>query len=727
MQGREEALPAGFVLADRFTVVDVLGRGGFGIVYLAEDKRFGDQVVVKELAPPGSARVDDGLLDLESLGHDQAHHLRHRFLEEARMLSKIGIRGVPTVRAAFGENGTAYYAIEHVQGAQTLEDILAKRRRLEPREAEHVLLRLLDILELLHAKRLLHRDIKPSNILVDPKGDITLIDFGAAREWHADASVHHTVLFTPGYAPLEQLSPKGRRGPATDLYAACATAYHMLTGAPPQDAAARAHGGALAPLPSYVDAALANAIEQGLSLRYEDRPQSVQEFRQILSDGPLLRREPTLAELDQTLVALRKFSFDRKACPSCGEVLEEPKPLKRHVCPVCRKGAVRLRELNDRICPVCRSSVLNRVKNSGPLAYCPCCRTGELAHKRVSFLGGKQLFECKECGSKFDSTPGGMAFLAGACRMEQGFTASYDDWRNISRRSAEVWRCDGCHAQFDTMPDGRRKQTVPEETARSLYPEEWARVAAKLDPSAGNAACDHCHAEFETSGERTTLIRFTEDPYGFGDRHSGRLMHWDDARWLGVGKESPMAGLVCHSCETEFDRDGDFLRLIRTENPRLIRHVDEPMVLEDWHRLAQGLPSIHEEQEFLDSLDEAVARAYVSGELGFDNRGEVVWSGPATRIDSGEQSGNLTIRREEIAFGGMLRKWRTPLDAISSASSEEGLLLLRLTGSVEPVALEIDPIQLTAALASGRRTVTLGAPQLAERISTELQSISRPV
>jgi serine/threonine protein kinase len=722
-----EPLPSGFVLGDRFDIIRTLGRGGFGIVYLAKDRRLHDETVIKELAPEGTERSEDGVLALESLGAHQAHHLRQRFLEEAKLLGKLHSPGLPTVRAAFGENGTAYYAIEHIDGAVTLDKLLGHGHKFDADGAMDMFYQLLEILEALHAKNFLHRDIKPSNILVAPSGAVTLIDFGAAREWHADSMTDHTVLFTPGYAPLEQLSPRGRRGPATDIYALCATGYHLLTGAPPPDAAERADGVALTPIRTLrplVDSSVAAAIEHGLALRYEDRPQTMHELRQLLTELPREATQTTLAEMDDLLVQLKRFTFDRRACPSCGGVLEEARPLKKQSCPVCRKGHVRGRNLNNRLCPACRSAILIRVDNTKPLHFCPCCKTGELTRKRVSFLASKQSFTCGECEAKFESVPEGMVLTSAPnpSPTEVGTNLPVEEWREMSGRSSEVFKCDGCHAQFDTLADGRRKQVVPEESTRALYPEEWARVAARLEPSAGNAECDHCGAEFDVDGETLSLISAHEDPYDFAKRYAGRLLTWEDVRWLGIGKESPTPGLVCYDCGTEYDHDGEYLRLVRTENPKLIRHVDEPKTAEDWHRVAKGLPEVHEEKEFMEHMDDSVAHAFVAGEIGVDSSGQLIWSGSATRIDDTSQTGNLIVRQSEITFGGMIRKWRSPLDAVITANADGHTLLLTIAGAREPMEFDIEPIELTAALKSGKRTVLLGAGELAERIELEARA-----
>jgi len=739
-----EPLPQGFVLADRFEILRVLGRGGFGIVYLAKDHRLHDEAVIKELAPEGTTRSESGVLHLDSMGSHQAHHLRQRFLEEAKLLGKLHSRGLPTVRAAFGENGTAYYATEHVPGTVSLENLLKQGHRFNPDGAMDIVYQLLETLEALHAKGFLHRDIKPSNILLAPNGDVQLIDFGAAREWHADATTHHTVLFTPGYAPLEQLSPRGRRGPATDVYALCATGYHLLTGSPPPDAADRADGAELVGIRELrpdVDEAIAKAIEQGLSLRYEDRPQSMVELRALLSEPTVSTSPQSLSELDELLVQLKKFSFDRRACPSCGGLLEEARPLRKQVCPVCRRGTVRLRNLNERLCPVCRAALLVHIPNSDPLAFCPLCQTGELTRKRVSFLATKQVVSCKQCEARFESFPGGMTLINLPPESPRPFTGEVgkrsepgegpepvvaagdshpcSEWLAMSGRSSDVYRCDGCHAQFDLQEDGRRAQIIPAENADTLYPEEWARIAAGLDPSAGNAECDQCGAEFDVDDERVSLLSAHDDPFGFAKRYAGRLLNWEDLRWLGIGKESPCPGLICHDCGTEFDHDGEYLRLMRTENAKLIRHVDEPKTTEDWHRIARGLPEVHEEQEFLAHLDDSVVDAYIAGEIGVDSSGQVLWNGPAVRVDDTSLTGNLTVRTNEITHGGLLRKWRTPMDAVVDASYDGHVLILTLSGQREPIEFDIEPIELTAALKSGKRTVELGAAELAARIRAE--------
>jgi hypothetical protein len=301
--------------------------------------------------------------------------------------------------------------------------------------------------------------------------------------------------------------------------------------------------------------------------------------------------------------------------------------------------------------------------------------------------------------------------------VEDGTQLPFAEWLAMSGRSQIVQRCDGCFSQFDTEEDGRWSQVIPLEHQQTLYPDEWARVAAGLPITAGNAQCDSCDAEYDVWEEQVSLLSAHEDPFGFAHRYVGRLLTWEDLRWLGVGKDSPRPGLICTECATEFDHDGEYLRLMRTEDTRLIRHVDEPKTAEDWHRISQGLPEVNEEQDFLLNLDGSVAHAYIFGEIGVD-AANTAWNGPAIRIDDSNQSGTLVVRDAEITHGGMIRKWRTPIDAVIDARADGETLILTLSGQRDAVEFHIEPIELTAALKSGKRTVELGATELAARIRT---------
>ena len=716
MPSEPSALTPGWSFADRFEVKQVLGRGGFGIAYLATDTLRGDLVVVKELAPIGTPRSATGVLRFTDA---EGQRLREQFLEEASVLSRLAIKGVPPIRLTFRENGTAYFATDYIPDSQTLEAVINFQGPLSSRVALEILRGLLDILEVVHAKQILHRDIKPSNILVSAKGEVYLIDFGSAREWHADSTTTHTVLYTPGYAPPEQMSHRARRGPATDLYALSATFYAMVTGAPPPGATDRAAGYRL---PSLLDRCedmdpfAARTIEKSLSLAYADRPMTVAEFRDLLAGDFEASSDDSLTALDDTLLRLKRFTFERRSCPSCKGLLVEPKPLRRGVCPVCQEGMIRKRDIHDRLCPVCRSGVLAQVRNVSPLAICPNCRRGPLAYRRRSLVTLDQIATCGGCDARYQVRSGKMASMD-----ESSIFHDFDYWRSLSGRATEVWRCADCLAQFDTLADGRWAQIVPKPTGphRMLFPDEWARVAIGLEPGAGNAQCEACQADYYLEKEKLTLLDAPEDPHGFAEAYMGRLLTLEHVRWLGAGKTSPNAGLICHECHTEFDKDNQYLRLVATANRRLARFIDQPKVIEDWHRLAQGLPTIHAEDDFENQIEEALRGAYRSGKISFDTEDTLIWKGEAIR-EGERRPSTLVVTHETIVFGKFFRVDRQPTDALVGIWSDDDEIHFQFSGARERVGYQIAPVELIAHLHSGDRKITVTARDLGARLTCEL-------
>lgn len=283
-------LPAGTRIQD-YCIKSVVGEGGFAIVYLADDVLLHREVAIKEYMP-ASLAVRNARQGVEprsaSLGETFSKGL-HSFINEARMLAQFKHRALIDVLRFWEENGTAYMAMPYYRG-KTLRDIFREpgfhcdeawlRRLIDP---------LLSGLQEMHREDCFHRDISTDNIIVLGDGSPVLLDFGAARRIVAAPDQLATIILKPGFAPIEQYSDDinaAPQGPWTDIYALCAVCYFAVSGRMPTTSVARIMRDPLAPLTSlnlsgYSHSFLA-AIDKGLAVHPQDRPQSIQEFAALL-------------------------------------------------------------------------------------------------------------------------------------------------------------------------------------------------------------------------------------------------------------------------------------------------------------------------------------------------------------------------------------------------------------------------------------------------------------
>ena len=230
---RRDALPQGCVLRD-YTVQEVLGHGGFGIVYKARHNELDQVVAIKEYLPSELAVREGSTVRAKSADCETyfADGLR-RFRKEAQAL--IDFQRHPSTVACsefFRANGTAYLVMEYVEG-QPLSQVLREREAAGQPFTESDLLAiavpLAEGLAHIHKAGVIHRDIKPGNILVRRADrQPVLIDFGAAKQAVAEHS-RSLAPYTEGYAALEQVAD-GRLGPWTDLYGYGAVLWRMVAG-----------------------------------------------------------------------------------------------------------------------------------------------------------------------------------------------------------------------------------------------------------------------------------------------------------------------------------------------------------------------------------------------------------------------------------------------------------------------------------------------------------------
>jgi serine/threonine-protein kinase len=213
---------------ERYRVLKVLGRGGFGVTYLAENAALPGEprCVIKQLCPK-----TQNALSLE--------RAKVRFRREARALASLGSHSqVPQLLDYFTTHGEFYLVQDYIQG-ETLAQEIRRRGRQSEAVVKQFLLEILPVLRFIHRNRIIHRDIKPSN-MIRSEGDnrLVLIDFGAVREFLTD--VENTAYFqpqttqfvgTPGFAPPEQLAL--RPCYSSDIYALGVTCLYLLTGRSP--------------------------------------------------------------------------------------------------------------------------------------------------------------------------------------------------------------------------------------------------------------------------------------------------------------------------------------------------------------------------------------------------------------------------------------------------------------------------------------------------------------
>jgi TPR repeat protein len=291
------ALPADTVLDGAYRIVRVVGTGGFGITYEAEDINLCTAVAIKEYYPDEFGDRDAGMsVRAKSERHRKTFEWgRSNFLKEARTLARFEHTSIVRVSRVFEANSTAYMVMSFERG-QSLEAWLNGLGR-PPTQAEldAIVVPLLGALELMHAANFLHRDIAPDNIIVRGDGTPVLLDFGAARRAVAQMSRSLTGIVKAGYSPHEQYSSNNRlQGPWSDLYALGGTLYRAVTGHAPEEATLRVDDDRMAPAALAAKAGyrpqFLQAIDACLKIKHADRPQSVAQLRSILFEPE--RRRP---------------------------------------------------------------------------------------------------------------------------------------------------------------------------------------------------------------------------------------------------------------------------------------------------------------------------------------------------------------------------------------------------------------------------------------------------
>ncbi len=287
-------LPLGHRLGE-LQLDEVLGIGGFGIVYRAFDRTLRRAVAIKEYMPSMLAtRGGDYTVSLRSERFAPAFDAgRGAFLNEARLLAQFDHPGLVKVLHFWESHGTAYMVMPFYEG-RTLKQLLDGGVQMSETQLRNVVGALLGALDTLHRAQCFHRDVALDNVLIRPDGNAILLDFGAARKRIGDLVDDGAMMIKPGYAPIEQYTddPAFSQGPWTDLYALGAVMHAMITGELPPAAVVRSIKDTYRPLAArelpvrdlYSPGLLA-AVDHALQLRIADRPESVAAFAAELGLG----------------------------------------------------------------------------------------------------------------------------------------------------------------------------------------------------------------------------------------------------------------------------------------------------------------------------------------------------------------------------------------------------------------------------------------------------------
>ncbi len=288
-----DLLNSGTILWSRYRILDLVGQGGMGAIYQAEDLRLeGRLCAVKEVVPEAQASKEY---------QEQSQAAFHR---EASTLARLDHPNLPKVSDFFLFNGRNYLVMDFVPG-QDLREIIENARHKETFIPESKVFpwaeQLINALEYLHNQdpSVLHRDIKPSNLKLTPNETIKLVDFGLVKLLQPDDNRTITVLqgrATIQYAPLEQIGgDTGYTDVRSDIYSLGATLYHLLTNTPPPDAKTRyiqprdQSKLSIRAINPNVSARTEQAILHALGLHPEERPKSVKQFgEELLSNAPIV-------------------------------------------------------------------------------------------------------------------------------------------------------------------------------------------------------------------------------------------------------------------------------------------------------------------------------------------------------------------------------------------------------------------------------------------------------
>lgn len=296
---------APLLLQGKYKIAQLLGRGGFGAVYRAEQIHLGGAVcAIKELLPDPHATLPE------------IQQAATQFQLEARMLAELSHPALPKVTDFFFEGNRYYLAMEFVPG-ETLEERL--KRNVTPLPEAQVITwmeALCDVLTYLHMRQpaIIHRDVKPSNIKITPSGELKLLDFGIAKMLSAGTSTATAArAVSAPFSPLEQYGKGKGTNTTSDIYATGVTMYRLLTNHLPPEAPDRANEAVTPPrqlnpnLSPNIEAVILRAIAE----KQTDRFQNAGELKRAMSGAMPTYPQPASAPHPSSVMPVQPPQFSQ--------------------------------------------------------------------------------------------------------------------------------------------------------------------------------------------------------------------------------------------------------------------------------------------------------------------------------------------------------------------------------------------------------------------------------
>jgi serine/threonine protein kinase len=340
-------LESGIILQKRYEIIEPIGKGGMGAVYLARDQRLDNTIALKE-----------------TFFKDQM--MVAAFEREARLLAGLRHPALPKVIDHFVDDNGQFLVMEFISGEDLHALLQYSTQTLQPEEVLQWADQVLDALDYLHSQNppVIHRDIKPQNLKLTSRNQIVLLDFGLAKSTLENSptttSGKSLFAYTPIYAPLEQIKGAGTDA-RSDIYSLGATLFHLLTGESPVDALSRAYdflNGKPDPLPlaheqnPRIPSAIGEVIAQAMSLNRDLRPATAIALRKLLRDAAQASNE---SEPDQgkTVIFPMKTHQVGVGDPSYLKSLPElALPPFAQVLPTLNQGANDVRQVSTDLRPI---------------------------------------------------------------------------------------------------------------------------------------------------------------------------------------------------------------------------------------------------------------------------------------------------------------------------------------------------------------------------------------